>query len=191
MDGEATPEEGRAVDRHVANCVSCRAFASTAAALHRGARVRTAEAVPDLSAAVLARIPVAPRRRTTPEWPRYALLVVALTQLVLALPALVLGNDSGASIHVARELGSWDVALAVGLLVAAWQPRRAAGLLPMAVALAGAMIVTAVLDVVSGRAPALGEAHHALDLAGVICLWALAHPATTRPRLSRPRLRTT
>ena len=52
--------------------------------------------------------------------------------------------------HVARELGSFDVALAVGLLVAAWQPARAWGLLPVATVLALVMGVTAVLDLVDG-----------------------------------------
>ena len=66
---------------------------------------------------------------------RWALFVVALTQLVLAAPALLLGEDAGATVHVARELGSFDVALAVGLLVAAWQPARAWGLLPVIAAL--------------------------------------------------------
>jgi predicted anti-sigma-YlaC factor YlaD len=104
------------------------------------------------------------------------LVAVALTQLVLALPALVLGDDAGASVHVARELGSFDAAIAVGLLWAAWQPRRAAGLLPLAAALAGAMLLTGVLDVAGDDAPALGESRHLVEFAGLALLWALAHP---------------
>ena len=100
---------------------------------------------------------------------RYVLLWVGLTQLVLAVPALA-GDDRGASTHVARELGSWAVALAVGLLVVAWQPRRAAGLLPFALALSGAMALTASLDVIAGHAPASGELLHVLDVAGVAAM---------------------
>ena len=110
--------------------------------------------------------------------PRWALFVVALTQLALAAPALF-GQDSGATVHVAREVGSFGVALAVGLLVAAWQPARAWGLLPLAAALVLVMASTSVLDVVDGRATATGEAHHLLNLAGVAFLWLVAR--ATRP----------
>ena len=183
LDGEALPPgfDDAAVDAHLVTCAACAAFAGGAAAQHRALRVRAADPVPDLTGPILAAVaPVAPR--PVREWVRYALLAVAATQLVLALPALVLGDDPDASIHVARELGSFDIALAVGLLWAAWQPRRAAGLLPMVAALAGAMALTAVLDVVGGDAPAGGEAHHLLDLAGLVLLWALAHP----PRPAHP-----
>ena len=105
---------------------------------------------------------------------RWALFVVALTQLVLAAPALLLGEDAGATVHVARELGSFDVALAVGLLVAAWQPARAWGLLPVIAALGLVMAGTAVVDVARGTATGFGEAHHVLDLAGLVLLWLVA-----------------
>ena len=80
--------------------------------LHRMVRVREAEVVPDLTAAILGAAPatgaaVARRRAAEPvSVARWALFVVALTQLVLAGPALLLGEDAGATVHVARELGS-------------------------------------------------------------------------------------
>jgi predicted anti-sigma-YlaC factor YlaD len=149
---------------------------------HRELRVRAAEPVPDLTASILAAVPPALRPHPVREWVRYALLAIALTQLVIALPALLLGEDTGASIHVAREIGSFDIALAVGLLWAAWQPRRAAGLLPMAVALAGTTVLASVLDIARHVAPAFGEAHHVLDLAGVgLLLLLVRRPARQRP----------
>lgn len=170
------------IDTHLARCAGCAAFAGAVEQLDRRLRIRPAEAVPDLSAPILrASAPKAAR-----DWPRYVLLWVALTELVLAVPALM-GASRNTSVHAAHELGSWEVALAVGLLVAAWQPRRAAGLLPFALALAGAMVATASFDIVTGHAPAAGEAQHILDLVGVAALWMLtrsAHrPAT--PRLHR------
>lgn len=182
LDGEALPPglDDLLVDGHVATCDVCAAFAAGAAVLHRSLRVRAAEPVPDLTDTIL-RATAATRPQPVREWARFALLAVATTQLVLAVPALLFGDDPGASIHVARELGSFDVAIAVGLLWAAWQPRRAAGLLPLACALAGAMVFTAVLDVAGDDAPVLGEAHHLLDLAGLGILWALAHPPHPRP----------
>jgi predicted anti-sigma-YlaC factor YlaD len=178
LDGEALPVglTDAAVDAHVARCAACTAFAAGSVAQHRALRVRAAEPVPDLTDGILAALPAAARPQPVREWARYALLAVALTDLILALPAVLLGEDPGASIHVARELGSFDVALAVGLLWAAWQPRRAASLLPIFVALAAATFFTAVLDVARDQAPLSGEAHHVLDLAGLALLWALAHP---------------
>jgi len=110
---------------------------------------------------------------------RWALFAVALTQLVLAGPAVLLGDSSGATVHTARELGAFDVALAVGLLLAAWQPARAWGLLPVAAALGLILAGTAVLDVIDGSASTLGESHHVLDLAGVALLWLVAREHRT------------
>jgi predicted anti-sigma-YlaC factor YlaD len=170
-------------------CAECRAFERSAAALHRSLRVRPAEPVPDLTAAIMAQVPARPSASAGAaprEWPRYALLAVALTQLIVAVPKLVeaAGGSSG---HVTRELSAWDIALGIGLLLAAWQPRRAAGLLPFAAALAAALAATAVLDVAAGRVPVAGEAHHVLDIAGLIVLWVLART----PLVSRSRTRLT
>jgi predicted anti-sigma-YlaC factor YlaD len=182
LDGEEPPSrvDADALAAHLAGCAGCRQFRAASASLHRAVRVRAADAVPDLTAPILAN---APRPHVTREWARYALLAVGLTQLVLALPALIYGNDPGASTHVARELGSFDIALAVGLLFAVWQPRRAAGLLPFAAALAGTLMVTAALDVASGRAGAIGESQHVLDVVGVGLLWALSRPVGMRVTL--------
>ena len=129
-----------------------------------------------------------PRPVSTARW---ALLAVALTQLVLAVPDLLLGGD-GTAVHVARELGAFDVALAVGLVVAAWQPARAWGLLPLAAALVVVLAVTAVADVIDGSATALGEAYHLLEAAGLGLLWLVAREARHAgpAPLGAPRWRT-
>jgi predicted anti-sigma-YlaC factor YlaD len=190
LDGESPNVDDAVVDRHVEGCAACAAWVDDAGALHRMVRVRAAETVPDLTAAILGAARPAARRPPLAapiSSPRWALFAVALTQLVLAAPAL-LGDDPGASVHVARELGAFDIALAVGLLVAAWQPARAWGLLPVVGALALVMGGTAILDVVRGTASSLGEAHHVLDLAGVALLWAVAREAgTTAPRRTARR----
>jgi predicted anti-sigma-YlaC factor YlaD len=200
LDGEATELADAAVDGHLAGCRACTGWAEELATLHRMVRVRVAEPVPDLSAEIVeAFVPAARSRRrgstAAHRLPvlgepisasRWALFVVGLTQLVLAGPAVLLGEDSGATIHVARELGSFDVALAVGLLVAAWQPARAWGLLPLAAALACVMFGTSVLDVLDGRVSTLGEAHHLLNLAGVAFLWSVARDLRPRAGRSRP-----
>jgi predicted anti-sigma-YlaC factor YlaD len=175
LDGEEPgPSLGRA-DEHLATCGACRAFAADAGDLHRSLRVRAAEAVPDLSRAILQAVPH-PERIPTPgravPWLRYGLTVVGLTMLALAAPSLLL-HDAGSAIHLTRELSAWDLAFAAGLLFAAWQPARARGLLPMAAVLAGGQVLGSAIDVAGGRAPAVSEAHHALELTGVVLLWLL------------------
>ncbi|MGH9275459.1 MAG: zf-HC2 domain-containing protein [Acidimicrobiales bacterium] len=189
LDDEDPGVDASRIEAHLSGCTACTAFAQELGVLHRMTRVRAADEVPDLSAAILGatpgRVAVSRAPRSEPiSTTRWALFVVALTQLVLAAPALLLGEDAGATVHVARELGSFDVALAVGLLVAAWQPARAWGLLPVVTALGLVMGGTAVLDVVDGSASTLGEAHHLLDLAGVALLWLVARTArlVTAPR---------
>jgi predicted anti-sigma-YlaC factor YlaD len=193
LDGEdALPSDAEDLDAHVAGCSACARWLADVTAVHRLTRVRAAEPVPDLSAAIVARATAtaaAPRRAAFAEpisTARWCLFVVALTQLVLAGPAVLLGEDAGATVHVARELGSFDVALAVGLLVAAWQPARAWGLLPVAAALGLVMGATAVLDVIDGSASTFGEVHHLLDLAGVGLLWLVARAARTSPTRPGP-----
>lgn len=192
LDGEDPGLDTEVLDVHLGTCVACRAWVGELTALHRLVRVREAEPVPDLTAAILAAVPALDPGPTAARWraepvnsARWALFTVALTQLVLAGPALLLGEDPGATVHVARELGAFDVALAVGLLVAAWQPARAWGLLPLVASLALVLGGTAILDVLQGRAGSLGEAHHLLDLAGVAFLWRVAHDEHPRPTTAR------
>jgi predicted anti-sigma-YlaC factor YlaD len=180
LDGEISPLDDVDIGAHLRTCRECVAWSEELSVLHRLVRVREAEPVPDLTAVILGAAPDAvaqtrrPRRAAPVSAARWALFTVALTQLVLAGPALLLGEGSGATVHVARELGSFDVALAIGLLLAAWQPARAWGLLPVVAALGLVMGATAVLDVVRGTATSVGEAHHLLDLAGVALLWCVA-----------------
>jgi predicted anti-sigma-YlaC factor YlaD len=189
LDGEASDLADSAVDAHLGTCVACTAWSEELSTLHRMVRVREAEPVPDLTAAILGveAADGAPRRVPHAQpvsVARWGLFVVALTQLVLAGPGVLLGEGSGATVHVARELGAFDVALAVGLLLAAWQPARAWGLFPVMAALALVLGGTAILDVARGTATSIGEAHHLLDLAGVALLWSVAREerAMTRPR---------
>ncbi len=171
-DGEVAGLEWRTAERHIETCTTCAAWCDTVAAVIRRMRVRPADAVPDLSAAILARVhPAHPGRG---DWVRNALAVVALTQLVLALPALVLGDESTAPVHTARHLGAMTVALAVGFLYCAWRPERAYGMVPVAAAMAAAFVLTAVLDVGRGDTPLLAESTHLLEMAGFALLWALA-----------------
>lgn len=189
LDGETGPLDPDSVGRHLHGCPACRSWQEDLAILHRLVRVRAAEPVPDLSAAIVDAHHPAPRRslarrraafdglREPISNVRWGLFIVALTQLVLAGPPLLLGEDAGATVHVARELGAFDLALAIGLLVAAWQPARAWGLFPVSAALGLVMVATATLDLVDGSTSMGREVPHLLDLAGVLLLWLVAREA--------------
>jgi predicted anti-sigma-YlaC factor YlaD len=179
LDGEATADELAVLDRHLASCGACADFAAALVGLDRTTRLIPAEPVPDLTAAVMAASAPAihdPQR----EAARWSLVVVALAQLVVALPSLLTGSG-GDGVHTTRELGSWSAALAVGLLVAAWQPGRARGMLPLGVVLAGVLTLGAVVDVVTGATAGAGESVHLLEIAGIALLWLLARRDETSP----------
>jgi predicted anti-sigma-YlaC factor YlaD len=192
LDGEDAGVPAVEVDAHLAACAECRRFSGAATALDRGVRAMPAVTAPNLTAAILARIGAEVQAgpsgggRYRREL-RTALVIVAALQLLLALPALILGSDGGAPIHAARELGSFSAALAVGFMVCAWQPRRIAGVLPVAGALAAFLAITALLDLASGRAIVLAEASHLLEVAGVALLALLGRSsAGSRPRPGKP-----
>jgi len=105
---------------------------------------------------------------------RWILALLALVQIGVAVPALILGSDAGVPVHTARHLGSFDVAVAVGFLFAAWRPSRIPGLLPVVAALVACLFGSSLLDVLSGTTAALGEAHHAIDFVGLAVLWLLS-----------------
>jgi predicted anti-sigma-YlaC factor YlaD len=173
LDDELTPIETDALDAHVQHCVECRSFAARVEALMPVVRVRAAEDIPDLVAPILA-VAKAPTRDTIRHAARLMLAWVASVELAFALPALILGDSTGATAHVARHLGSFDVAIAAGLLYAAWRPQRALSLLPVAIVLTGCVVVTAALDLTDGSTSSGLEAHHLVDLLGFVLLWFVA-----------------
>jgi predicted anti-sigma-YlaC factor YlaD len=186
LDDEASDDELAVLDRHLASCPACATFADEVVAVDRLTRLTPAEPVPDLTAAVMAAsvaAPADPRREAV----RWSLVVVATAQLLLALPSLLVA-ESGSTVHATRELGSWSAALAVGLLVAAWQPARAKGMLPLGIVLAGVLSLGALVDIVAGTTAGAGESVHLLEVAGIALLWLLARredEAVTRLALAR------
>ena len=173
IDNEATAAESDALDTHLATCAACRAWERQALALARHVRVRPARPVPDLSPRIVAAAGVGAARARF-DIARWLLAWVALAELVLAVPALVLGDDSGASEHVARHIGSFDVAFAIGLLVAALHPARARAILPLAIVLTGCMALSTGLDLADGSTTVGLEAHHLIEIAGFVLLWFVA-----------------
>ncbi|HEY3723384.1 MAG TPA: zf-HC2 domain-containing protein [Acidimicrobiia bacterium] len=176
LDGEDAGADDDEVRGHVASCAACAAFAAGAGPLHRAARVAPADPVPDLSEPILRRIgdepdPMAVDDRT--RFLRISLAIIGAIQLAMAVPALVLGDDAGLPTHAARHLGSFALALGVGLLVVAWKPERASGVLPVVAALVACLIGSSILDIVQGNAAPGAEVSHAPELVGLVAVWLL------------------
>lgn len=180
-DDELTSAERHRLDEHLERCDACRAYADDVAGLNRLVRLRPAEPVPDLAHRVLDR--ARPPRLGRGGWLRPALAWVAVVIGAQSVGPLLLGNVEGASTHVARHLGAFALALAIGLAYVAWRPHRAFGLLPFAAALVATTMVGAVADVASGSRAPLAEVVHVTELVGLVLLWMIAG-SPGRDRLS-------
>lgn len=175
LDGEDPGVPEVELDRHVAGCPACAGWLEGAATITRRVRLRPVEEQVDLAPAVVAAVRTAELGLWARPWSRAALALTALAQLLLSLPALLLGQDAHAALHVAREVGVTDTALAIGVLCAAWRPWRAAGMLPVVGALAVGLTATTVVDVLTGHIPAAHELPHLLAWLEVVLLWRLRH----------------
>lgn len=184
LDGEDPGIEQRLVDAHLSRCQACRSFAASVR-LGTGRPVElvgvdgAAESSADLPRQ-LARLAAIADRTATWSIVRGLLAVVAVDILVFSLPALVLGDEQETSAHGARHLGAFTVAYAVGLLVVVVRPARARTMLPVAAVLAGALLVTAVVDLASGRVPLVDEAQHLPEVLSVVLVWLIAVPSPRR-----------
>lgn len=170
LDGEASGVEVAAARHHLQSCASCGEWLRAVERLQRRVRVREADVVPDLAELVLERSH--PPRPGRGEWVRLSLVVVALTQLVIALPHLF--ASSGDTVHDSRHVGAMAVALALGLLYTAHLPTRAYGILPVVAALAVTMLGAAAVDVARGSAVLVSESVHVLEAIGFVLVWMLA-----------------
>lgn len=181
LDGELSPSESSTLSRHLNDCVRCRDLQVSLAAQHRLVRVGSIDAIPDLAPRVLA---IAhPPRLGRRGWVRQALAVIGLTELVIALPALILGEDGGAPIHIARHVGSLGAALGFALLYVAWKPTRAYGLLPFVASLAAFMLVGSAFDLFFDHASFATESTHLVEFVGMFLVWLLA--GSPRPRIPK------
>ena len=188
VDGEDPGIDRRLVDAHLACCAGCRTFAAAAEAGRRDHRVAVADEIPDLSRRITKLAALADRAG---RWSivRVLLTIVGIEIIALSLPALLFGDEQGASEHSARHLGAFTAAYGVGLLVVAVRPARARAMLPVAAVLAGALVITALVDLFDGRIPLVGEAQHLPEVLSVVLVWLLAIPSPRRTaRRSGPPL---
>jgi len=190
LDGESPGLPERVVDQHLAGCAACRSWADAAAEVTRRARLTLAVPVPDVTAAVLGRLPVtAPRQEVAPgrarRWldavVRLALLAVGAGQLAVSLPVLA-GADGGMAtpVHLSHETGAWNLGLAACFLVVAVLPRLAAGSLPFLLPFTAVLSWVTVSDLNAGHVHAGRAVGHLLLLAGAALVSLLALRNRTR-----------
>jgi predicted anti-sigma-YlaC factor YlaD len=184
LDGEDPGIEPRLLDAHLAACADCRRFEAAIDAGLRTARLQPAATMPDLSTP-MAKLNAAADRAASWSIVRILLALVAFDVIFFAIRDLVLGSESDAGVHAARHLGAFSVAYGVGLIVVVVRPARARTMLPVAAVLAGALSITALIDLLNGRVPLLGEATHLPELISVLLLWLLANPRTPKSQSAK------
>lgn len=182
LDGESPGVPEDALAGHLGDCSACRVWFGQAARITRLARVATAVPVPDLAPAVLAALPAlgAGRRRVFAA-ARAALIAVALLQALLAWSGALTGQDDMVSGHVAREVGAWNLALAVAFLAAATHPRTADALIAPVGVFVAVLSVSAISDAFAGDL-ALGRLlGHLLVASGLGLLVTVGRVAPPQP----------
>jgi predicted anti-sigma-YlaC factor YlaD len=184
LDGEAETQPRAAVDAHLAGCSGCRAWLARAERVTRAVRLQPVE-VPDLTERILARahaegaLPAMPAGRRV-SWMRWALGGLAVIQLMLAVPDLLgaVGHDA----HAGREVAAFDIALAVGLLIAAWYPEHARIFAPVVLTLVLCFAAISGVDVMQGVVSPGRVAVHAISVVQAGLLWRLARQGGPRGR---------
>ncbi len=182
------------LDTHLARCAGCADWAKAASQLHRATRVAAAPDVPDLVAPILAAAAALPApaaafdRAALVRVARLALAAMGLAELVTAFQGLFGAAATGSTLHSVHELGSFDMALAVGFICAAFRPALARGMLPLVVALVATFAAVTVADVVSSHAGWAGESVHLLAVFGIPMLWIAGRVGGYEGSQPRPRL---
>ena len=171
IDGEDPGLPAAEIEAHLAGCDACRGWQQRAYTLTRRARLGGSFLDHDLTDQVLAAVPSAPAGRHWRLGRRAGLIALALAQLAVTVPLLIMGHDHDAGAHAAHELGSFDLALAIAFAVGAIRPALSAGLAwPCGIAAAG-LTGTAIIDVIGGQTFGADEAQHLIAVAGAALLF--------------------
>jgi predicted anti-sigma-YlaC factor YlaD len=191
LDGASHPISSTLVARHLRVCADCTRFEAAAVTMAARMRELATTPAPDLAPSILAAVTedqLASDHRRTLEL-RWLVMLAGLVQLAFALPALA--GAVSADLHVGRDLGALQFALGVGLVLAAWQPQRSAGVLPIATVVAITAVAAAGWDVASGAATLGAELTHLGEVFGVLALWALRRRVPNGPPSIRAALSAT
>ena len=174
LDGEDPGMSRALVDAHVDRCPTCQQFRECSHELRR-AQVREAAPQPDLAPAVVKSAKLLDGTRT---WSiaRAVLAICAVEVIVLSVGDLF---GVGAS-HETRHLGAFTIAYAAVMMVVVIRPARARAMLPVAIMLGFAILLTALFDLLTGHVPLVNEVLHVPELISVVTIWLLAMPSRVK-----------
>jgi predicted anti-sigma-YlaC factor YlaD len=177
MDGEQSAGLGVPLAEHLAGCAACQEWQHAAVKLTREVRAASARPAPDRTEQLLAAVIAdqAPRhrpRRITLQV-RTALAAVAVAQFVVIIPALMGHAGGGTPIHSSRELGAFNLTLAVGFAIAALRPALARGMVPVAGFASVALIILSLVDSALSYTTLAAETPHLITFAGAVLLYVL------------------
>ena len=169
-DGEASTIDQRLLNAHIAQCPSCRRFdtamsVSDPSVIHVGRSIRH-----------VSRLAKAAERVARWQTTRVLLAVVAIQLLILSGRDLLWPVATGTAIHDVRHLAAFTMAYGMVLVAVAVRPSRARSALPAAAVLAGALAITAMVDLIAGRIPLAGEITHIPEVLSVVLIRILAPP---------------
>lgn len=189
VEGRASTVDDRLLDAHLDHCVSCRSMLDDAECSldvegaapsdDVGPLMVTVSDMPDLSQRIT-KLNAAADRAASWSTVRILLAVVAAEVVLLSVRALVLGEETDASTHAARHVGAFSLAYGVMLVLVVVRPARARTALPVATVVAGALAITAAVDLVQGRIPLVDEALHIPEIVSVFLIWLIAVPVGDR-----------
>jgi predicted anti-sigma-YlaC factor YlaD len=113
-----------------------------------------------------------------------------MAQFVIIIPALVLGHAGvGVPPQAARELGAFNLALAVGFVVAALRPGHARGMLPLVGTATACLIVLSAIDTANGATTLLAEVPHLIAVVGLVLMHLVSERSHTTYRRWLPPLK--
>lgn len=181
LDGETSPPLDEQLHTHLSDCPRCQAWQESLHQLTRRVRVTTAREVPDRTPALTAAvIRDQTQHRPAPRLPRLArvgLIAASLAQLLIIIPAMAGNAGLAVPPHAARELGAFNLALAVGFLAAALRPERARLVLLIVAPTTALLVLLAVLDTLLGETTLLAETPHLIAVVATALLTVLARHA--------------
>lgn len=170
------------LEHHLATCTDCARWERRAVQVTRRARLADAR-VPDLAETITAHV-VLPAGRVLRRrlWLRAALVLVAIGQLGIAIPAIP-GDSVGMtmSLHASHEMAAWNLAIGVAVLACAVQPRRASGLLPLLGTFVLVLGALCVHDLAAGAVGFGRVSTHFVALAALVLLVALERTERALP----------
>lgn len=177
LDDETWPAaQDQPADRHLEYCVDCALWYEDAALITRRTRTTAAVAWPDVTDAVLARVPAT---RAADFRPRVALGGLGALLGASALVGLVVQGMSHAAIGF--ENAAWHLALGVAFVAVAMRRTPARALLPLLGTAVAVLSWGHVTDLLSGRWTTAGMVAHLLLAAGLVLVVLLSRMPSARP----------